>query len=111
MDQLEARLQQRFLDDYVTAKRQCHYRAQAFLDMILEKGAVATARQLLAADQAQSGLYELYTCGRLDLTLEAVVLEPEYQPLFTPEELAEARRRLDALGYQRPGRDRSARGT
>lgn len=46
----------------------------------------------------QSGLYELFNCGRLDLTVESLVCQPEYQSLFTYEELEEAKRRIEELG-------------
>ena len=35
----------------------------------------------------------------LDISLEAVVLRPEYAPVFSARQLDEARRRLDSLGY------------
>jgi hypothetical protein len=35
----------------------------------------------------------------LDDSLEAVVLQEKFRPLFTEAELAEARRRLEELGY------------
>ncbi len=37
--------------------------------------------------------------GRLDLTVEAVVLQKPWRDLFTAEELATARKRLQDLGY------------
>jgi hypothetical protein len=37
--------------------------------------------------------------GRLDLTVEARVLEPRFEPLFTDAELTTARQRLKAHGY------------
>ncbi|MBI3176956.1 MAG: hypothetical protein HYZ35_03095 [Chloroflexi bacterium] len=45
----------------------------------------------------KSGLYELFECGRLDLTVETLVLQREYQGLFEPEELAESKRRIEEL--------------
>lgn len=72
------------------------------LHMVLEHGGVETAKRLLTGSQAQSGLYELFTCGRLDLTVEAKVVSQEFQSLFTEDELAEARRRLKALNYNGP---------
>ena len=34
-----------------------------------------------------------------DLTVEAHVIREEFQSLFTPEEIATAKRRLDEYGY------------
>jgi hypothetical protein len=68
--------------------------------MVVEMGGVAAAKKLLASDDIQSGLYELFECGRLDLTVETLVLQDEYRSLFSPEELVEAQRRLDLLKGQ-----------
>ncbi|MBW2096546.1 MAG: HNH endonuclease [Deltaproteobacteria bacterium] len=45
----------------------------------------------------QKGFRALIEAGRLDLSLESLVLQPRFQSLFTKEELAEARRRLDRV--------------
>jgi len=37
---------------------------------------------------------ELLLAGRPDLTMEALVLRPEFSPLFTPKELTTAAERL-----------------
>jgi hypothetical protein len=91
MNQLETQFHQAMIQTYEDALHDCNYRATAFLHMVLEHGGVETAKRLLATSQAQSGLYELFTCGRLDLTVEAKVVSQEFQSLFTKEELAEAR--------------------
>jgi 5-methylcytosine-specific restriction protein A len=44
--------------------------------------------------KVQKGLQALLTAGRKDLTVEAVVLKRRFAPLFTKDELREARRRL-----------------
>jgi len=43
------------------------------------------------------GLQSLLNAQRADLSLEFLVLRPEFRSLFTPEELQEAKNRLDAL--------------
>jgi hypothetical protein len=40
------------------------------------------------------GFAELLLAGRPDLTMEALVLRPEFSPLFTPKELTTAAERL-----------------
>ena len=40
--------------------------------------------------------------GRLDLTVEAIVLRSEFQQFFTDEEVETARQRLEQLGYRLP---------
>jgi hypothetical protein len=45
----------------------------------------------------------LYERGRLDLTVEALVVQPQFASLFTDEEIEIAGRRLDQLGYRSGG--------
>jgi hypothetical protein len=55
---------------------------------------LAYARQLLRKEGTTQGFERLRREGRLDLTMEALVLRPEYASLFTQEELAVASRRI-----------------
>ena len=97
MDQLENEFHEAMVNIYRLAAKECNYRAKAFLAMVTEMGGVAAAKKLLGSDALQSGLYELFECGRLDLTVEALVCQPKYEDLFSHSELAEAKRRLDLL--------------
>lgn len=99
MGNLEAQFHQAMVDLYVTAKRDCHYNATYFLRMVSEQGGLATAKHLLATDTPSDGFTQLYLCGRLDLTVEAHVIRPEYAELFTPDEIAIANQRLQQYGY------------
>lgn len=85
---------------YETAKRELGYNATRFLQMISEQGGLATARQLLWDDKPSDGFTTLWERGRLDLTVEARVLAPEFAPLFTEADLDRARDRLKAYGWQ-----------
>ncbi len=55
MSQLEAQFHQAMVDLYLAAKRDCHYNATYFLNMVLEQGGLATAKHLLATDQRTIG--------------------------------------------------------
>lgn len=70
--------------------------------MLHDHRGMGTARILVNATQPSEGYTTLWRRGRLDLTVEALVLQPEWQALFAPEpELLErARRRLAEYGYQ-----------
>ena len=93
----EAEFHQAMLNTYRTAVAECNYRAKAFLSMVVELGGVNAAKKLLGTQDAQSGLYELFNCGRLDLTVEALVAEGRFRDLFDAQELAEAEARLNKL--------------
>ena len=88
------------LNVYERAKSEADYTASFFLGMISELGPLGTARKLLNAPAVSDGFANLWERGRLDLTVEALVLRPEYAPLFTQEELGRARTRLEQFGYR-----------
>lgn len=75
------------------------YNANYFLQMLGEYGGLATAKRLLADGTIQYGLWQLKQLGLLGHSMEAAVIEERFRSLFTEEEVQEARRRLDELGY------------
>ena len=60
---------------------------------------LGAAKVLLYAAHVTTGFEELWRKGRLDLSVEAIVLEPEWAELFTDYELGIARERLEGAGY------------
>ena len=57
------------------AKRQANYNGNSFPPVLVEHGEVETARRLLP--RMSDGFAELWRRGRLDLTVEALVLQPQ----------------------------------
>jgi hypothetical protein len=98
---LAAQFHQAMLDGYQELA-QLNYRATYFRQMVQEHGGVEAARRLLRQDNVAAGLTTLWELGRLDLSVEAFVLRPEYAELFTEAERASARQRLAALNYTAP---------
>jgi hypothetical protein len=84
---------------YHRAKDEAGYNATYFLGMLAEHGGLETARRLLAANKISDGFTALWERKRLDLTVEALALKPEFQDLFIEEELETARHRLEQFGY------------
>ena len=82
---------------YVQAKQQADYTATRFHQMLTEHGGVETARRLLP--QMSDGFTELWQRNRLDLTVEALVLQPRWASLFSGNELEMARGRLKECGW------------
>ena len=76
------------VDLYLRAKREANCNATYFLQMIsdAELRGYRTARQLIH-------------WGRLDPTVDVVILRPDWADLFTDEERAIARRRLTDYGF------------
>lgn len=87
------------IDLYQTAKRDLGYNATRFIQMVSEHGGVATARNLIDAPTPSEGFTTLWENGRLDLSVEAHVLKPEFEGLFTSRERRIAERRLADYGY------------
>lgn len=85
---------------YQVAKRDVHYNATRFLQMVSEHGGVEAARQLLRTSTVSDGFTALWLEQRLDLSVEAHVLDAEFVTLFTEKERAIAQRRLDEYGYR-----------
>src|SRR5690349_8971722 len=82
---------------YTTILRRCRYRANDLRKMVAQHGGVRTAKILLARPEPSSGFTELLLRGAVDLTVEAIVLQPRWRSLFFVEELAIAESRLPGL--------------
>jgi hypothetical protein len=85
---------------YHQARKEAGYNATRYLQMLHDQGGLRTAQTLLHASQVSEGYTALWERGRLDLTVEALVLQPEWQEWFTDEERDIARQRLQDYGYQ-----------
>ena len=84
---------------YQTSKRELGYNATRFLQMIMDQGGLAAARQLLWSDTPSDGFTTLWEHRRLDLSVEALVLLKEFAPLFSSDDHAQARARLQSYGW------------
>ncbi len=84
------------LEIYERTKSETKYNATRFLQMVQERGGLATAYYLLDehAKTVSEGFTQLALRGRLDLTVEALVLKDPWSGLFSVDQLETARRRL-----------------
>ena len=94
------RFDEEMLGIYRRALAECHYTATRFLGLVSEQGGFEAAKTLLTKGGMSYGFEKLWECGRLDLTMEALVLREPWRQLFSKEELETARRRLADLGYE-----------
>ncbi|MFC6083734.1 GmrSD restriction endonuclease domain-containing protein [Sphaerisporangium aureirubrum] len=85
---------------YDRARREANHHAGYFLSMLAEHGSLATARKLLHAPAVSDGFAALWERGRLDLTVEALVIQTRFADLFTPAEIDIAQHRLAQFGHQ-----------
>lgn len=98
MTPTEKAFEEAMLDIYEQAK-EYHYYPNYFLRMVKQYGAVDAAKRLLASENPTYGLTKLWELKRLDLSMEALVIQPRFQPLFTPDEVAKAEQTLRRLDY------------
>lgn len=83
------------------AKSEVGYNATIFLRMLDERGGLATAKYLINSAKPSEGYTRLYELGRLDLTVEAKVVEDSrWHSMFLPEEIARANARLKSYRYE-----------
>ena len=100
MTELEKRFDRDMRSIYTTAKRECGYNATRFLQLVGEKGGLAAAKQLISKPGGTEGFTTLWEHHRLDLSVEALVLKPEYKSLFSENEQKLCRDRLIEFGYE-----------
>jgi hypothetical protein len=67
--------------------------------MVSGRGGLETARYLLHAPTVSDGYAALWERGRLDLTVEAVMLDAKWDPLFSKQERQVAVARLRDYGF------------
>ncbi|GAA1190068.1 GmrSD restriction endonuclease domain-containing protein [Prauserella alba] len=91
------------LELHERSRTEANYAATYFRSMLSELGPLETARKLLGSPAVSDGFAALWERGRLDLTVEALVTQPQFEELFTEQEINAARKRLDQFGYPVPG--------
>jgi hypothetical protein len=67
-----------------------------------EYGAVAMTHRHLKSKFASASFTRLWEMGRLELSIEAIVLRRDFRQLYSEEELRVARERLANKGYNLP---------
>lgn len=100
MEWLEKKFNEDMQQIYIRAKKELRYNATRFIQLVSEKGGLQAAKQLIAKDGGTYGFEVLWENKRLDLSVEAHVLQPEYQELFSNEEIDMCRNRLKEFGYE-----------
>ncbi|MGV0721044.1 DUF262 domain-containing protein [Mycolicibacterium elephantis] len=97
---VEQEFARRMVDAYHRALSEAGYNANYYRSMIAQLGPMKAARKLLASPAVSDGFAELWERGRMDLTVEALVVEPQFAELFSESEIDISRRRLEQFGYR-----------
>ena len=79
-------LEQAFLEqlrkNLTTAQLVCGCNPEGFLQRLEQKGVVRSLSQAALRGQLSNSFGDLAKCGRLDLSAEALICQPEYGELF-----------------------------
>lgn len=100
LDALRIRFHQEMVNAYQACIKDLHYHPTLVLQYLEEHTAVETAHWLVNLPNESSGFTKLWEAGRLDLSAEAMVLKPEYAPLFSVEDRRLAYDILKQYGYK-----------
>ena len=100
---MKKKLEEQFTDEmfaiYKSANQQLGYNATRYFQMLANDGAITTANTLVLQKGYSLGMTFLWENKRLDLSVEVLVINPKYKPLFKVEVVEIARKKLLQLGY------------
>lgn len=99
MPDTELRFDTAMMDIYKRALKEAKYDAKRYLQMLIKNRGLETARRLLHSSHVSEGYTALFERKRLDLTVEALIVQSEWASLFSDEERTIARNRLKEYGY------------
>ena len=100
MEALKCSLRERYIETYKEFKK-FKYFPRAFLDMVVSgEDIIDVTRRLIYKEGGTSGFATLFACKRMDLSVERIILEPQYRVLFTTEDLRAAYDRLAQYEYE-----------
>ncbi|MCF6152766.1 MAG: hypothetical protein E3K38_10830 [Candidatus Kuenenia stuttgartiensis] len=97
---LEDELTEAFIAGYKVAGEEVGYWGRRFLQAVKRNGGLATAQRMLLPRNIgqRKGLDALLEANRPELTVEAIILQPKFRPLFSISELKVAQERLGEYG-------------
>jgi len=75
------------------------YKPQAFITMMITDGTVNAVKKLINSSKIPDGFVKLWEMNRLDLSVENIIQEIEWEELFTEDERNKAKKRLKDYGY------------
>ena len=98
---LEKVFDEEMMNIYRRAKSEAGYTASIFHKMLCKHRGLQTARILINAPKVSDGYTALWELRRLDLTVEALILDnPKWHPLFTKDEIEKVKKRLVDYQYK-----------
>ncbi|MUK90866.1 hypothetical protein GNP80_00155 [Aliivibrio fischeri] len=98
---LEEQFDNAMMNIYHRALSEAKYKAHIYFEMLMRHKGLGTAKKLINSPKVSSGYTALWELGRLDLTVEALIIEnPIWHDLFSKEELNICHKRLCDYQYK-----------
>ncbi len=98
-DERERRFEAAFHAAWEAWWTEVNYRWKRYKWMVRTYTAVGTVKRQVVKPGVWPGFQKLADAGRLNLTMEALVIQPDFAPLFNEREQAAARQRLKDHGF------------
>ena len=87
--------------DAIEESKKIGYNPTRFIQMLHQSNNNAVeVVQRLVIKEATSGLEKLWEKGRLELSMEALIIKPEYKELFPSEIVTHCTKKLAKFGYK-----------
>lgn len=96
---LEDTFQNEIILNIIKAQNECGYKPDHFLNLIGKHGAANTVRQQLRRQHVSDAFDLLAEAGKLEYSVEAVVVKGKYAELFTDDEVNFCYDQLCAANY------------
>lgn len=87
LKELEMQFNKELIARCQVAQNECQHDAVRFIQAIQRWGGVAAAKELIRKRKLSDGFLALEAKGRLDLTMEATVIDKKFTQLFTDDEV------------------------
>lgn len=87
MTPLEKKFNEELIKKYEAAQKQCECKVIRFLQNITKFGGVKTAKEIIRKNRVSDDFETLQKAGLMSLTMEAMIVDPQYGDLFTDDEV------------------------
>lgn len=99
MSDIEDKINKELAEVCARSKTEVDYTPSRFLEMMSRDGGIVAAKKVISCNNTD-GFDRLWLENRLDLSVEAIVIKPEYSSLFTEDERQICLKRLCEAGFQ-----------
>ncbi|MGL4990527.1 MAG: hypothetical protein ACRC57_05060 [Sarcina sp.] len=99
MGNLEKKLQEEVLKNCEIAEKECGCKMTRLIQTIEKFGIVRTVQEILRKRRTSDCFDALVEAGRIDLTMEAIIVKAKYAELFTDDEVNSCYELLCENGY------------